>query len=468
MSLKEFKDESVFREELYKQGDKFGILLQYADSGTLDEYFLSTPPPVSTTDIHVFFSSLLKLLESSLDIQGGLHDSFVGLVYNYVLGVGHAADKFQYSWHGDIKPANILDTFRKDSDSPASQTVDAWALGCVFLEAMVFVRNGRHGLENFGNQGVKCSYGELSYILTSVLCELILFLDPFGTRSKEFDHVGRIQSLRPSQFEIFREQQLDEIKDSDVFVAELGTHNKSQRMTTAMIRLDLLERDDSAIDNCSKQFIDLIRHLLDRDIAKRMSFATLRDKAQRIEDTLQYPESKISWLKRFKAEHGLLNSPTGLSFIGRNSSNLSGGSNTNLDPLRIAIIDTGLAFDSAKDRMIKSYPSDCLESQGSCAEQHTLDEHGAHTAGVLLKIVQNDSAEIQIGRNRGTVLTSCYQYDDDNTLANLQYRDYVSLVQPPSARTQLTESRFLWLTIPIPWKHTNQKCRTCSNFSPGP
>lgn len=99
--LKEFTDEVEFvREKLaftrlikngqppphiieflgsYEQADVRYILLEYADIGTLDDYFRKTPSPTSERDIIHFFDGLFNLIKGLCRVHQ-LADSFVGYV----------------------------------------------------------------------------------------------------------------------------------------------------------------------------------------------------------------------------------------------------------------------------------------------------------------------------------------------------------------------------------------------------
>jgi serine/threonine protein kinase len=48
----------------YKQGDTYNILLEYADRGTLEDFFLTTPPPSLGEEIIVFWSRLFNVIKA--------------------------------------------------------------------------------------------------------------------------------------------------------------------------------------------------------------------------------------------------------------------------------------------------------------------------------------------------------------------------------------------------------------------
>ena len=61
----------------YDQDDVRYILLEYADIGTLDDYFRKTPPPTSERDITDFFAGLFALIKGLCRVHQ-LEESFVG------------------------------------------------------------------------------------------------------------------------------------------------------------------------------------------------------------------------------------------------------------------------------------------------------------------------------------------------------------------------------------------------------
>ncbi|QDS71140.1 hypothetical protein FKW77_009908 [Venturia effusa] len=203
--VKDFKDEREFEKEKnaferllkngqtpdhiidylgsYEQGETRCIFLEHADIGTLDDYFQTVAHPTSGANITEFFSRIFDLLKGLWAVHQ-VEGSFVGL-------------------HGDIKPSNILALslpdkpnhdcvlklsdfgtslfkdktsgvtripsgsfartyappevwknelpFLMKSDMLVTQAVDIWSLGCIFLEAMIFVLDGWNGLERFRN-----------------------------------------------------------------------------------------------------------------------------------------------------------------------------------------------------------------------------------------------------------------------------------------------------------------------------
>jgi serine/threonine protein kinase len=61
----------------YEQGKVYCIILEYADLGTLDDFFRNTPPPRSEEDVTVFFTSLFQLVKGLMSIHQA-ENSLVG------------------------------------------------------------------------------------------------------------------------------------------------------------------------------------------------------------------------------------------------------------------------------------------------------------------------------------------------------------------------------------------------------
>ena len=89
--LKEFKDKSEFSKEKkafttllndrqhpehiieylgsYEQDKVCCIILEYADIGTLDDYFRKTQPPTAEEDIVCFYTSLFNLIKGLMRVH---------------------------------------------------------------------------------------------------------------------------------------------------------------------------------------------------------------------------------------------------------------------------------------------------------------------------------------------------------------------------------------------------------------
>lgn len=99
------------------------MLLEYADRGTLENYFNTTQPPSSGEDIMKFYRELFKTLPALVAIHGvQLNNSvassdspiFQGYFSTSTL---HGDLAYNPRWHQDVKPSNILVKSKK-SGSP--------------------------------------------------------------------------------------------------------------------------------------------------------------------------------------------------------------------------------------------------------------------------------------------------------------------------------------------------------------
>jgi serine/threonine protein kinase len=59
----------------FTQGDRYNILLEFADKGSLEQYFKTVKTPKSGEDIISFWESLFMLLEALLRIHEGADHS---------------------------------------------------------------------------------------------------------------------------------------------------------------------------------------------------------------------------------------------------------------------------------------------------------------------------------------------------------------------------------------------------------
>jgi len=48
----------------WQQGDTFNILLEYADKGSLSDYFQKVPPPQEGKDIVMFWKSFIEVVKA--------------------------------------------------------------------------------------------------------------------------------------------------------------------------------------------------------------------------------------------------------------------------------------------------------------------------------------------------------------------------------------------------------------------
>lgn len=170
----------------------YNVLLEYADRGTLEQYFDTIQPPSSGEDTIKFWRGLFKTFGALVAIHS---------VQPSDSAASSDASIFQ-GWHQDIKPSNILvksknggsdydcefkladlglshfkkhvpsqgdatdrdtygtraygapECYRADSDIEkirflVKQNVDIWSLGCTLSEAAVWVVHGKGGLKEY-------------------------------------------------------------------------------------------------------------------------------------------------------------------------------------------------------------------------------------------------------------------------------------------------------------------------------
>lgn len=153
----------------FEQGDKGFLLLEHADQGSLLDFFTATRPPWEFEELYEFWHSLSNLLEG------------LGLLYH------HTAERLPRSIHQDLKPANIFvfacskDSYgyrfkigdlgssssrfsslhsdngstrmynapELDNDDGVTWQADVWSLGCVLMEAAVWVVFGDPGRREY-------------------------------------------------------------------------------------------------------------------------------------------------------------------------------------------------------------------------------------------------------------------------------------------------------------------------------
>ncbi|KAL2073991.1 hypothetical protein VTL71DRAFT_7769 [Oculimacula yallundae] len=222
----------------FRRGNTFNLILEYADRGTLREYFEKQLPPTLGEDIIRFWKSLFKL---------------IGALWEVHTKGGEAADGRQIlkGWHQDVKPENILvlsngerrsqdwqfkladlgsSHFKKiqssREDSMASDTygthtygapetsrldetanrnklrvnqnIDIWSLGCVYSEAVRWLADNQIGIHQYQRER-KAETGETTRY-GSVDCFHDGFKPLEAVRRSHETSLNRIQSLRRPDF----------------------------------------------------------------------------------------------------------------------------------------------------------------------------------------------------------------------------------------------------------------------------
>ncbi|KAL8842972.1 MAG: hypothetical protein Q9176_002275 [Flavoplaca citrina] len=194
LATKDHKDQSLIRYfGSYKQGDTHNVLLEYADLGTLEDYFKKTTPPSLDEDIVMFWGRLFNVLKALSRIHENRRPN------------GFCGPDILIGWHQDVKPSNILvlsgtssnvydvefkladlglshfkrtvklgpgiadsdvggtkdygapecyrsDDFLERSKLSVQPLIDIWSFGCVCSEAAVWVVLGLSGLIQYRNE----------------------------------------------------------------------------------------------------------------------------------------------------------------------------------------------------------------------------------------------------------------------------------------------------------------------------
>lgn len=55
----------------FRHGDRYNIILEFADKGTLEDYFKKITPPTTGEEIITFWEHLFNLIEALLFVHGG-------------------------------------------------------------------------------------------------------------------------------------------------------------------------------------------------------------------------------------------------------------------------------------------------------------------------------------------------------------------------------------------------------------
>lgn len=84
----------------YTHGSEYNILLEYADKGSLVEYFQKQTPPSRGKDTIKFWDGLFQLIKALKAIH-----SILEFVKSLVSVYSHTDLS---SWHQDVKPASVL------------------------------------------------------------------------------------------------------------------------------------------------------------------------------------------------------------------------------------------------------------------------------------------------------------------------------------------------------------------------
>jgi serine/threonine protein kinase len=98
----------------YRQGDTFNVILEFADQGTLEQYFEKVAPPVRGDDIIDFWEGMFMTIRALQCIHqaGGEPNEGPQILHGYYHSTSPSASFITLlmipRFHQDVKPANIL------------------------------------------------------------------------------------------------------------------------------------------------------------------------------------------------------------------------------------------------------------------------------------------------------------------------------------------------------------------------
>ncbi|RKF57865.1 putative protein kinase-like [Golovinomyces cichoracearum] len=132
------------------------ILLEYADKGTLSEFFETEAPPTRAADIVNFWANLLKLLKGLKAIHS-LNESHQNICTDSILvlsnGTRSSSDwQFKFSKTGTSQNYESNDSKTDSQKIKFAATTDIWCLGYVFSQAALWLADGYQGILEFHKQ----------------------------------------------------------------------------------------------------------------------------------------------------------------------------------------------------------------------------------------------------------------------------------------------------------------------------
>ncbi|KAF2813081.1 uncharacterized protein BDZ99DRAFT_473802 [Mytilinidion resinicola] len=180
MSPRKFEENMIAFYGAYSQGGTYNIILEYADSGNLQEFFENVEPPSAEVDIINFWDNLFKIVQPLQRIhelkRGGNGPPSLQRVHQDIkaanvlvckgtsesdyectfkladLGLSHLTGKDMCGTPMYSAPECCRsDRFMERTALEISPEIDIWSLGCLFSEAVVWVVRGMPGLKHYQN-----------------------------------------------------------------------------------------------------------------------------------------------------------------------------------------------------------------------------------------------------------------------------------------------------------------------------
>jgi serine/threonine protein kinase len=148
------------------QGETYNIILEFADQGTLEEYFHKTGPPARGEDIMDFWKGMFETIKALQCIHqaGGKGPNEGPQILHGYYNLKPPSTSFVMllmspRFHQDVKPANILVVSNQESSDPESSRYK-WKfkvadLGLSHFERVVgkqesVTANDAHGTRTYG------------------------------------------------------------------------------------------------------------------------------------------------------------------------------------------------------------------------------------------------------------------------------------------------------------------------------
>ena len=138
-----------------EESQSYNLILEWADRGTLEEFMQKTPKPPVLENAALFWDRLSDILHGLATIHGATTEvnparqALIGYVGLKLLA-GHSAEDL-YSWHQDIKPANIL-VFSGDTHSPYDSYFKIADLGLSHFKAGVASQSDASDFDAYGTR----------------------------------------------------------------------------------------------------------------------------------------------------------------------------------------------------------------------------------------------------------------------------------------------------------------------------